>query len=324
MSQINPDSPSYHTMQEAAEWFVTLNDPEVTEHDKARWQLWLQNSENAQAWQLVEKVHQRFSMTEHNAGRQSISHSLKAAQKDRISRRQLLQNGSLLGLAGWICLQYTPLRSVPIRLSADQISQTGEIKSITLQDGSMLWLNTASAINTLYNTQQRQIELLAGEILIQTIKDPLKREFSVSTAQGLIRALGTRFTVREKNDHIFVAVYEGAVEIRTRSGQTQHIPSGQQTWFSANTLAPVTPADPARQIWSEGLIVANDIPLRELADELSRYRMGYLGVAPEVENLNVIGTFPVNKPDHALSMLEDSLSVKIHAPFPWWVSIDKK
>lgn len=324
MSQINLDQPSYECMQQAVEWFVVLNDQEVSEQDRTDWQRWLQEPQHAEAWQLVESVNQRFSMAGYDTGRKSVGHSLKAARQDRISRRRVLQAGGVLGLFGWLSLQYTPMGTMAIRASADYASQTGEIKPITLQDGSQLWLNTASAINVQYSAQQRLIELVSGEILIQTGVDALKREFLVATAQGTLRALGTQFTVREQDDKTFVAVYEGAVEILTQQGQSQVVQAGQQTSFSVDTVMPLVAADPARQAWSDGLIVANDISLRELVAELGRYRQGYLTVDPAVADQRVIGTFPIDKPDHALSMLEDSLPVKVQAPVPWWVSISKK
>lgn len=324
MSQINPEKPSYETMQQAVEWFVVLNDEDVTEQDRTNWNRWLQEPQHAKAWKLVENVHQRFSQAEHLGGKAGVSRSLKAARKDRISRRRLLQTGSALGLLGWLSWQYTPIGTMPQRLTADYASQTGEVKPVTLRDGGELWLNTASAVNIKYTRQQRVVELLSGEILIQTGADQLNRPFSVSTAQGSLRALGTQFAVRDHGERIFVAVYEGAVEIQTLHGQSLIVKAGQQTTFSDAVIEPSVAADPARKSWSEGIIVANDIPLHELVAELNRYQHGYLNVAPDVANLTIMGTFPVDQPEHALSMLEDSLPVAVHYTAPWWISIERK
>ncbi|HCE41703.1 MAG TPA: hypothetical protein DEV80_16760, partial [Alcanivorax sp.] len=80
-------------------------------------------------------------------------------------------------------------------------------------------------------------------------------------------------------------------------------------------------ADPARQAWSQGLIVANDLPLGELVAELARYRHGHLGVDPAVAHLRALGTYPAGRPDLALTMLENALPVRARQPLPWWVTI---
>ncbi|WZB74169.1 FecR domain-containing protein [Achromobacter insuavis] len=83
-----------------------------------------------------------------------------------------------------------------------------------LPDGSRVWLNTASAFNRDFQPGLRRLHLVAGEILIETGTDK-DRPFVVDTAEGRLRALGTRFTVRQEADATLLAVYQGAVEIRT-------------------------------------------------------------------------------------------------------------
>jgi len=92
--------------------------------------------------------------------------------------------------------------------------------------------------------------------------------------------------------------------------------------FSAHALEPVQPADAAREAWARGVLMAQDITLRELVGELRRYRHGHLGLAPEVADLRVFGNFPLTDTDDTLDMLAGALPVRIRRTLPWWVSIE--
>ncbi len=83
--------------------------------------------------------------------------------------------------------------------TADYRTAVGERREWTLADGSRITLNTNTAVDVLFDSQQRLIRLREGEILVQTATDnsPLARPFLVSTAQGHMQALGTRFIVRQ-------------------------------------------------------------------------------------------------------------------------------
>jgi len=144
----------------------------------------------------------------------------------------------------------------------------------------------------------------------------------VETPSGWLRALGTRFSVRLDGEQTLLAVYEGAVEARTRGGAQTTLPAGRQLRFSPDSLGPVQPADPAREAWRRGVLVAKNITLSKVVAELRRYRHGHLGLAPEVAKLRVFGNFPLTDTDDTLDMLAAALPVRIRRTLPWWVSIE--
>ena len=55
----------------------------------------------------------------------------------------------------------------------------------------------------------------------------------------------------------------------------------------------------------------------------SRYRRGHLGVAPEVADLRITGSFPLHDTDKALSALLPTLPVQIEQHTPYWVTVAK-
>ncbi|MDP1051476.1 FecR family protein, partial [Klebsiella quasipneumoniae] len=84
---------------------------------------------------------------------------------------------------------------------------TGEIRHVTLSDGTRLDLNSDSAVGLRFSATERRIRLIRGEILLTSGHDP-HRPLIVETAAGDVQALGTRFAVRELNDGSRVDLYE--------------------------------------------------------------------------------------------------------------------
>src|SRR3990167_5999523 len=214
--------PEHRVLQQAAQWFAILSDEGASREDIDQWQRWLgDHPEHQRAWQYVEQVGHRFQQAQTRAGRKGASNILNTACRDGVTRRRVLQ-GSVVGIAAWLGLRFTPLPAVTQNLvsnwTSDHRSKTGEIRPLTLADGGQLWLNSASAVDIHYRDDRREIHLRSGEILIQTAQDPARRPFVVITEDGVLRALGTRFTVQQRDSDTLLAVYEGAVAITTRHG----------------------------------------------------------------------------------------------------------
>jgi len=321
--------PSHKMLQQAAKWFAIINDEAVTAQQKDAWAHWLkQHPQHRLAWQYVENVGKRFHQTTQLGAQGDVSNTLATVRADRLSRRKLLQGLGGLSAIGWLSWHFTPLPNVArdsiMASRADYHTVTGETREVALQDGGRLWLNTASAINIHYHSDSRQIDLLGGEILIQTSPDTQNRPFIVNTQHGSLQALGTRFAVREYNEATFLAVYDGAVKIQTFSGETQIIKADQQTTFGQHHIQVPSIAERAGEAWVRGLLVANNISLKALIAEVSRYQHAHIAVDPAIAHLRVMGTYPANRPDHVLAMLEDALPIKVNRLLPWWVSLEPK
>ena len=135
-----------------------------------------------------------------------------------------------------------------------------------------------------------------------------------------MRAIGTRFSVRQFDDASLLSVYEGEVEVRpAKDAEAKIIRANEQVRFTAQGIEPVSSAMFAQQAWSKDMLVADNMRLEDLIAELSRYRRGYLGCAPEVADLRVVGAYSLNDPDHILTALEATLPIRIRRTMPWWL-----
>jgi transmembrane sensor len=241
----------------------------------------------------------------------------------RLNRRQALRALSALLIvapAVWMAAEQVPL------WRADFRTARGERRTVALADGSRLTLNTATAIDIVFSADARMLRLHEGEILVVTHADPApaQRPFFVETAQGSVRALGTRFCVRRCDDQTRVAVFEHAVEITPVAGTATILRSGEQTSFNSSGLASVEPVATTAALWERGLFAAHQIRLAELCAELGRYRSGVLRCHPAVADMRVSGTFPIGNDDAALRLLEKTLPLRISSLGRYWVTIEPR
>jgi transmembrane sensor len=171
----------------------------------------------------------------------------------------------------------------------------------------------------------RRVSLRAGEILVQTAPDAAvpPRPFVVETAQGRLRALGTRFAVRQLDGASLVAVFEGAVEVRPGDAPDAGlvVQAGEQVRFASGGAGAVRPAELVRASWARGVLVAEDMRLADFLAELSRYRRGHLACDPAVADVRIVGTYSLVDTDRVLAALADTLPVRVRRPLPWWVEI---
>lgn len=315
MSSINIDM-----LTQAAQWYATLRSEDATEADQQAWQTWLrQRPAHAAAWQHIEAVSRKFDPLRAAGAQQAARAGLTAA----MGRRRAM--GGIASVAGAGLLAWLGWRQASspwlAALAADYRTGIGEQDTLALADGSTVWMNTGSALDVDYDPTVRKIKLLAGEILVQTAKDAA-RPFYVATRYGCMQALGTRFSVRLLDDGVRLDVFEGAVLAVNSAGASRRVEAGQHVRLDAATISEAGPADQAREAWSRGVVLADNIPLRSLVDELKRYRRGHIDLAPEVADLNTMGVYPANDTDRALAMLAQSLPVRVRHLLPWWTAID--
>lgn len=307
-------------VQQAAEWMARLWSDDPNPADQAACTRWrAQHADHELAWQRLQAFEDKLG----SVSPQAASHALRQRPTSASRRRAI----GLLGLGATIAGMGYVLRGTDSwqAATADYRSGTGEIRAITLPDGSSVTLSTATAIDLRFSEDERLVVLRAGEILIATAPDPaaMPRPFRVRSRHGSIQALGTRFSVRDDAETSRVAVFEGAVEIRPASAPDQAVllQAGQGSRFSAIGAAAPSPAAESAAAWSRGILVADAMRLDEFLAELARYRPGLLRCDPDVAGLLVSGVFSVRDTDRALDNLTRALPVAVTYRTRYWVTV---
>lgn len=319
----------HDTLRQAAEWFAVLGAGELGEQDRSRWQAWLAaRPEHGHAWQRVQAISGQLVLP---VGERAAAESALAAAHDVARRRRALRTLALFGVsvgAGWAAWKSPPGQELLAGLGADFRTGTGETAEFALPDGSRLWLDTASAADADYGPALRRIALRKGRLRVETAVDvaDLARPLVVDTAEGRLRALGTRFTVRELVGATELAVFAGRVEVRTSDavGGSRIVAAGEQLRFTGSRLGEAQPAAAAGEAWVRGVLLADNLPLPAFIAELARYRPGLLRCDPALTHLRVAGGYPLRDPDRALAMLEAALPVRVRQRLPGWVVVEAR
>ena len=188
----------------------------------------------------------------------------------------------------------------------------------------MLFRSTHSAVDVRFDDTTRRIILQEGEIMVETGHgDP--RPFIVQTRDGSLRALGTRFMVKREDDGTRLSVLQSRVEAHPENSVELTVYNeGQQVLMHRDRLGQMLAVSPGADAWTRGMLVLDNVRLADMVSELNRYQRGHLGVDPEVADLRITGSFPLNNIELALNALIPTLPVRIQQRTPWWVTVSPK
>jgi len=310
------------TANVAADWLTLLMSGDATDADRERWQQWRKaQPDNELAWQHIEAVTGRFRSLPAQAAYQSLSplaNPALAAPQRRKAIRTLLWFGAV-GVAGTLATRTQTWQQTV----ADYRTATGEQRSLTLDDGTRITLNTASAINVRFDQQRRLVRLVAGEMMIVTGHSAAEeRPFIIETAEGAVRALGTEFTVRQRQGSTTATVLESKVEITPAHASSYLLNAGEGITFTRDGLGELVSVDRQSTAWTRQQIIADNVRLADFVSELSRYRVGVMRCDPAVAELRFSGVFPLGDTDRILAMLPNTLPIQVRLRTRYWVTLE--
>lgn len=326
------DAPvSRATLQQAIEWQLCMQSGKATEQDRHALQRWLDaHPSHARVWQQLKEIDAAFQPASGKSVRQALL-KRSSGRKTRLAGTALALLLTLLSLCA--VNRYQPVD----QLLADYRTGTGERRTVVLPDQTIVRMNTRSAIDLAFDTQRRAIVLHEGEIEVETSHDDPNetRPFIVLTPDTSLRALGTRFIVRDvdRGEGTRLTVTYSAVAARpaTCAAEPQAHCDGERIVREGETVVvrdgkvsepEQAPAD--TDAWKDGMLVVENRPLGEVAAELARHRLGYLSVDPRVAQLRITGTLPLDDTDQALLALTAAAPVEIVSATRWWARIQPR
>ncbi|MEH6563996.1 MAG: FecR family protein [Halopseudomonas sp.] len=307
--------------KEAIDWMVRLRAAAPDAQLQAGFAAWLHSDPaHGAAWQRLQQGLGEHYSTLRKFERQTPGAAREALLQPDTSRRAVVRGLVGLGLLGgglWLTGRSQPGQA----LLADLRTGTGERGSYRLDDGSQLNLNAQSAADLEFTAQQRLLRLRQGELMVQVAADP-GRPFIVSSAQGDVRALGTRFLVRQEAQATRVVVLEHAVRLSLPNGAWQLLQVGEAALLHPQHIELLRADELHRADWLQGQLSVLDERLETVIDALSAYRPGLIRVAPQVRSLRVQGVYPLDDPDRALTALSETLPIRVSRYGPWLTLID--
>ncbi|MEG2359727.1 FecR family protein, partial [Acinetobacter sp.] len=191
--------------------------------------------------------------------------------------------------------------------TADLKTDTGEMQSFILEDGSKITLGAKSAINLDFKSEKRQINLVQGDLYIDVAKDQ-NRPLIIHTPQADFKALGTRFIVHQYASSSTLSMLHSKVE--TRSSSASHalkvVQQGETLTADAQGLSEISALSiPSAELaWQKQQILADNLPLPDLLTRLGRYHHQYL-----VFNHSALSHYKVSGVINAQQDLDKTLSL---------------
>jgi transmembrane sensor len=179
----------------------------------------------------------------------------------------------------------------------------GAQRTWQLADGTMLRLNTDSAVEVRFSRSERVVALERGQAFFKVTHD-VHRRFRVIAGQAEVVAVGTQFDVYRHGQTIQVTVLSGRVAVfsgdtlpasddATLPAGALYLPAGQRVRIVGGVIGKPAGVDlHETESWLRGQIAFEQLPLGEVAAEFNRYIPVPIEIDdPSLHSLRVSGVF---------------------------------
>jgi transmembrane sensor len=333
MSRFNDDEPDVARATTSAEWFMRRRNG-VSRQEEAQFVNWLQeDSKNRQSYEDVTRA---WELVGRSASDPSVAEMRSRAllvQEPQSNRRRpwaaaaaalVLLVGGGAGLRTWYDAG-SPRQADSSASPSQLISTTvGERSTTTLEDGSVITLNTDSRVLVSYNDRVRTVSLVTGQAIFKVAKNKL-RPFLVYAGQHVVEAVGTEFEVRFERRNLQVAMLEGHVRVGVNApeGERAHttgvprptlvatLGPGQELAEQAGRVSIQTADVDSLVSWRHGHVRFSSTPLVEAVAEMNRYSIVPIVIDdPSIDDMRVSGTFRTGQSDSFGAALAEAFPVK--------------
>jgi len=223
------------------------------------------------------------------------------------------------------CLAILALPFVQLRLAADHMTGTAELRQILLEDGSEVALDASSAIAVEYNADRRGVTLLSGQAFFSVVPSS-DRPFVVSASDLTVTVTGTSFGVDTSSAGVAVEVATGSVNVAREGRTVADLTVGQRVRIDQGGMAARSVAGPEEiASWRERRLVVHQATIREVVDHIRRYRPGAIVFRDsEVADRLVTGVIDLSRPDEALMAVVEMQRGKVSTLSPYLVVISTR
>ncbi|WP_311970544.1 FecR domain-containing protein [Pseudomonas baltica] len=251
-----------------------LAEARLSPQERGDLQRWLDaDTGNAQAYARARQLWQLTAMPaarlagEEDAALQAILR--RGRQRPRRRLAALAIAASLL-FAAVSMLAWQPERWID-NLQADYSSAPGQLRTVTLADGSEVTLDGDSALDVSVTDSARNVHLRRGAAFFKVRHTG--QAFVVHADTGEVTVLGTRFEVRREAHGTEVTVEEGRVAVSPLPGiGAQVLTAGERIDYRDGHAGALQSVDPQQAFaWREGRLSFRRVPLADALAVVQRY-----------------------------------------------------
>jgi transmembrane sensor len=304
---------------DAAAWFVAHRAESLSPHEEALLADWLvEDPAHFAALECAGRAWDVFDDAQDN----EILAAMRAQALSPPARRWTSWPRMAAAAAVLLVLTTTLLIPVldrdpetPLGDGVQYASASGEMKDITLPDGSIMTLDADSVVLARFDQEARAIELEKGRVFFDVEPDR-SRPFSVAAASRRVVAIGTRFEVDVGAGGLRVTLSQGRVAIEALEPGTETVTlvPGQQFVEAGDrrTILSVATDSNTPPAWRRGLIDLDDRPLSEAVAEVNRYSSEQIVVRdPDIAALRISGQFRAGNAARFAQTVAEVLPVRV-------------
>jgi transmembrane sensor len=267
----------------AEAWFARTRARALTAKEQAAFDQWLaQDIANRIAFDKVSRMWSRMEVVRADPEVLAMRESARGRRHAKGTRRRMAIAAAVLCAIAVSLLgieQGLQWRSATTQEHAiDYETRVGQKSTITLPDGSMVVLDTDSAIQAWSTKNERRIRLTRGRAFFDVAKDAA-RPFSVTAGANTVTAVGTEFDVELKSASMEVTLVSGRLRVQ-RSLDSRRIASVPAVEMIAGQRLIAEDGKPwhMRKVnsrvdtgWLRGQLVFDEETLGNIATALNRY-----------------------------------------------------
>ncbi len=306
----------------AADWYAKMRGPDAGRH-RAAFEQWLAaHPSHKAAYDRMALRWDQSGLVGHTPSGQAREGLPEAPRRAAFPARYAALAASLVAVIALGALFLLPPTGNPgtppveVAASRQLSSPVGSIRRVTLDDGSVVTLDTDTRLEVAFTPAERRLRLLAGRARFEVAHDAA-RPFIVAAGEGEVVATGTVFDVSLVGARPRVRLIEGSVEVRNRrAGVASPTPlarlsPGQAIAIGAPEAVPA-PAPPAEERWVSGMLSFDGTPLADALAEANRYSSVHIRLAdPALAGLKVSGAFKAGDQEAIAAALAAGFGLRV-------------
>lgn len=285
---------------EAAAWLARLRSEERTVEDEHGFRAWLAGSSlNREAFELTNSIFEMAGAVE------------RTARAPRVSRRHFLRGGVGLAAASVAGI------AVYLRSGSTYATAIGEQRKVSLEDGTLVALDTDTEIHVSMNDERRRVKLRRGRAHFDVAEDAL-RPFQVIAGDQWIVASRAHFDVSRDGSVVSVLLEEGPLSVAPAGGVDaaplpRVIAPGQRLVFEAEKIVrDERPVISQAIAWRHGRLAFFEEPLSEAVAAMNRYtRRPIVILDPQIADMPISGNYSVGDTEAFATSVSVLLPVRV-------------
>jgi len=287
---------------EAAAWFARMRGPDAPGL-AAEFELWRSaDPANHLAYaRMLKRWDQSAFLTNSALGR---GRDLGRARRTPVTSALRYLAGAavfaVLGLVGAFVLDRTRPVAGPVTTATSVASPRGQIRTVRLDDGSRVTLDTDSAVDLAFTQAERRLTLEHGRVRVDAAEDPA-RPFVVDVPGGSIFARQALFDLRPGQGGVEVALLRGALDVTPAraAGARRAVPLGHYVLLMPNgSLAQPMISSGAQLDWAKGMVSFDGDRLADAVAAINRHNARQIELGSrDLAGLRITGAFHVADPD---------------------------